>query len=386
MMRKTTVVFLLLTITLNLSAEDVSKLLYSFSPLAQIYLKHLGLQDKNNNGVIDKDSGEGYEEFITKYGNADTGFYVNGVLYGASNGKLEEPEIIDHYYMHIRFNPNFEEETSAIENAVKAYIYANDLPLIWLDDEQGTVMNAVNNILGEGWNEKEVTEEEAVQLFNRVIGRLNIKGRTGTPSRNGGYYTLPELVTKKAGYCFEVAQFGFWFFSELKVNSVSARAYLTSTVIHEVLKLKSDKIVDYFMSGRNIANNRWQIVNPLRDLAKFYEVVSTIENDSIPLLENTVLYDKYNLVNIDILMYYVDNKKVIVLGEFLLDNIEINTIAKSTHLNAAKVRENLKNALILLGIAYYETNDRTKLQKVVELLTQYYKSDKNIKYYLDRFK
>jgi hypothetical protein len=58
---------------------SISQQLHSFSPMAQIYLKHLGLADKNSNGVIDKDAGEGYEAFAAKYGNADVGFYANNI-------------------------------------------------------------------------------------------------------------------------------------------------------------------------------------------------------------------------------------------------------------------------------------------------------------------
>jgi hypothetical protein len=57
------------------------------------------MTDKNHNGVIDKDAGEGYGEFNARYGDADTGFAANGVTYGAANGRLEEPEIVNHYYI-----------------------------------------------------------------------------------------------------------------------------------------------------------------------------------------------------------------------------------------------------------------------------------------------
>jgi len=128
---------------------SISQQLRSFSPMAQIYLKHLGLADRNSNGVIDKGENEGYEVFTAKYGNADVGFHANRVLCGANNGKLEEPEIVNHYFLNIRFAAAFERETAAIEDEVKKFVYTHDLPLVWMDDEQGTVMKAVNRILGE---------------------------------------------------------------------------------------------------------------------------------------------------------------------------------------------------------------------------------------------
>jgi len=105
----------------NTQTPPISQYLYKFSPLGFIIARNLGLEDKNGNGVIDKGTGEGYEGFIAKYGNADVGFFINGITQGANNG--------------------------------------------WLDDEQGTVMNAVNKILGMDWNEQKVSEDKAVEMF-----------------------------------------------------------------------------------------------------------------------------------------------------------------------------------------------------------------------------
>jgi len=356
----------------------VSQLLYRFSPLGLIIARNMGLEDKDGNGVIDKGKGEGYEGFVAKYGNADVGFHANGVIFGADNGRLEENEFVNHYYINIRFKQGFESETAAIESEVKAYIYANNIPLVWLDDEQGTVMNAVNKILGAGWNEQKVSEDKAVEMFNRALRGLGIVGRTGTPSQNGGYYTLPEFVNRKSGYCFEVAQFGFWFFSELKLNSSSAEADLTTTLLHEVVKLKSGKIIDYFNTANryNIANNRWRIVNPSQTIAIVYDIMADKENNLIKLRENGVLYDRYSLSHITNLMYdeyknySSDYGKRITLGEFLLDNIDILKIKQADHSGAAKIRIILKTALLLLEDAYKKTNNETKLKGIREILAK----------------
>jgi hypothetical protein len=333
-MKRPTLALLLLVFTFNIYAADISDLLYSFSPLAQIYLKHLGLEDKNNNGVI---------------------------------------------------------ETAAIESEVKAYIYANNLPLLWLDDEQGTVMNAVTNILGEGWNEQEVNEDEAVRMFNRVMYRLNISGRTGEPGKSGGYYSLPEFITKRKGFCFEIAQFGFWFFSELKINSVCAQAYLSTSVLHEVVKLKSGRIVDYYARGGRISSNNWHIDNPLQGFSIFYHALTDTGKNSITLMEDSVMYNKYYLNYSYGLLYFLrtftntDNHVLITLGEFILDNIDINIIMRSNNLDAARVRDRVKNNLLVLGIAYAETGDRTKLQNIVELLTQHFRNDRNVRQFIDYY-
>jgi len=367
-MKKTIVVLLFIFTSFILSAQaySASKYLYSFSPLAEIIIRNLGMEDKNANGVIDKGANEGYEGFIEKYGTGDTlekkeksidgGFYANYVLYGDYNFRLEENEIVNYYYLNIRFK--YPEETAIIDKEIKTYIYANNLPLVWLDDEKSTVMEAVTKVLGEGWNEKQVTEDEAINLLNRAIKGLKITGRQGIPSNNNGYYTLPELIKNKKGYCFEVALFGFWLFSELKINSVSAWAWLTSSLLHDVLRLNSGRIIDYFNSSKpyNIPVGRWQIANPLQCLAEYYKSEAEKNNkNSTQLFEQAAFYDKYNVNNIALLMYeyYNVNKpdytEIIAIGEFILKNIDQEKIKTSGH-NEAK--HNLKSIHSILEACY----------------------------------
>jgi hypothetical protein len=398
-MKKTAAILTtLLILTFPLSAQEntpvpISRQIYSFSPLALVYLNNLGLTDTNNNGAIDMGVGEGYEEFIAKYGNADIGFHANYVLCGEANGKLEEPEIINYYYLTIRFRPEFEEETAAIESEVSAYIYANDMPLVWLDDEQGTVMNAVNTALGEGWDRQELTEDEAIALYNMAIRQMRIRGLTGVPSRNGGYYTLPEFVTRKAGYCVEVAQFGFWFFSQLKINSVSASGDLTSSLSHTVLKLSSGEIVDYFGSSRryNAPADRWHIRNPLQSLGYYYEWKVNTSN-GLTMREQAVLYDKYRVYNISHLMslYYGSaesySDSIIELGEYFLANYDIDKILKARHFNSSLIKANIKSILLYLLGRYRRTVNRAGFENVTALLVNYYRGDNDVRRILEQFR
>jgi hypothetical protein len=387
----------LLTLPFPLSAQEntpvpISRQIYSFSPMAHVYLNNLGLIDTNNNGVIERGAGEGYEEFIAKYGNADTGFYANYVLCGEANGKLEEPEIINYYYLTIRFKPEFEEETAAIESEVSAYIYANDIPLVWLDDEQGTVMNAVNRVLGEGWDRQEVTENEAITLFNRALSRMNIRGLTGNPFNSGGYYTLPEFVTRKAGYCVEAAQFGFWFFSQLKLNSVFVTADLTSSISHTVVKMSSGEIVDYFGSSRryNVPAARWHIRNPLQALGYYYEGKGNTSN-GLTMREQAVLYDKYRVYNISHLMsLYISanfySYSIIELGEYFLANYDIDKILKARHFNSSLIKANIKSILIYLLAGYTRTGNRAGVENMIALLGNYYRGDNEVRRIVEQYR
>ena len=371
-MKKIIIILIFILTSFNLSAQtySTSQYLYKFSPLAEIIVRNLGMEDKNANGVIDNAVGaganEGYEKFIEKYGTGDTlekkeksidsGFYANYLLYGAYNFRLEENEIVNYYYLNIRFK--YPEETAIIDKEIKTYIYANNLPLVWLDDEKGTVMEAVTKVLGEGWNEKQVTEDEAINLLNRAIKGIKINGRQGIPSNNGGYYTLSELIKNKSGYCFEVAQYGFWFFSELKINSVLAWAWLTSSLVHDVVKLNSGRIIDYFNSSKpyNIPAGRWQIANPLQCLAEYYKSEAEKNNkNSTQLFEQAAFYDKYNINNIALLMYeyYNVNKpdysEIITIGEYFLKNIDQEKIKTSGH---NETKHNLKSIHSILEACY----------------------------------
>jgi hypothetical protein len=381
-----------------LSAQEstpvpISRQIYSFSPMSHVYLNNLGLIDTNNNGAIDRGAGEGYEEFVAKYGNADTGFHANYVLHGEANGKLEEPEIINYYYLTIRFKPEFEEETAAIENAVSAYINANNMPLVWLDDEQGTVMNAVNRVLGEGWNRQGLTENEAIALFNRAMRGMNIRGRTGSAENNGGYYTLPEFVTRRAGYCVEVALFGFWLFSHLKINSILARGDLTPTLTHEVVKLSSGRIVDYsgFDRRYNAPADKWHIENPLQELGYYYRAKENALNEQT-MSEQAVLYDKYRIFNISQLMYFYYNSSarfyadIIELGEFFLSNNDIDKILQARHLRSSFVKSNIKIILMSLLVAYSRTGNRAGFENVEALVGNYYREDNEARRFVERYR
>jgi len=398
-MKKTaSILTILLTLPFPLSAQEnapvpISRQIYSFSPLALVYLNNLGLIDTNNNGAIDRGDSEGYEAFIAKYGNADIGFYANYVLCGEANGKLEEPEIINYYYLTIRFKPEFEEETAVIESEVVAYIYANNMPLVWLDDEQGTVMNAVNRVLGEGWNRQELTEDEAIALFNSTMSRMRIRGRTGDPINYGGYYTLPKFVTNKAGYCVEVALFGFWFFSQLKINSILAEADLTPTLTHEVIKLSSGRIVDYFGVGRryNAPADRWYIANPLQELSLYYRVKGDISNGRT-MLEQTVLYDKYRAGNISGLIYFYNSNLanlsvyIIELGEFFLANNDIDKILQARHFRSSLVKSQIRVILLFLLSSYSITGNRAGFENVESLLGNYYRGDNEVRRYVEDYR
>jgi hypothetical protein len=377
---------------------SISQQLYSFSPLARIILKHLGLEDKNHNGVIDKGMNEGYEAFITKYGNADIGFFANGITYGANNARLEEPEIVNHYYTSIRFKPSFSKETSAIENEITTYIYANDIPLIWLDDKWGSVMNVVNHILGEGWQNKQVSVSEAEKMFMQVMNKLKINSLPGTPDNSGyGYKQLTNFIGRREGYCFEVAQFGFWFFSQLKIKSIDVEAALEPNLIHGVIKLPdNNKIIDYFGASKyySISVNQWIICNPLQCISYYYYVQGRIgkTNYIIGYYEKAAVYDKYDISTVSLLVEkyansgFPNHEEIIALGEFILNNTDIKSVLNSNYFGKAVVKNNLKLLIILLLESYSATKNRRGFDIMANLLNLYFSDTPDIQQHINKFR
>jgi hypothetical protein len=394
-MRKYTALFVFFILSVfqaYAQTQNVSQLLYRFSPLGLIIANNFGLEDKNGNGVIDRGAGEGYEGFITKYGNADVGFHANGVIFGANNGRLEENEVVNHYYINIRFKQEFERETSAIESEVKAYIYANNIPLVWLDDEQGTVMNAVNKILGAGWNEQKVSEDKAVEMLNRTLRGLGIEGRTGMPGKDDSYYTLSEFVKEKSGYCTEVAQFGFWFFSELKINSSPVWTTLTYYDLHEVIQLSTGRIVDFFGSSiwYDILKDNWYTLNPFQSIGEHYQIKGE-KFDNQAMLEQAVLYNKYSIESIGSLMeFYFNNnrnyKSTIDLGNFFLQNNDLKKILNAKEIRTEYFQNPIKMTLIILLVSYYQTRDKSGNGRIVSLLNEHYPNDIEAEEWINDYK
>jgi len=393
-------IFIFSAITSMAQTASVSQYLYKFSPLGEIIVRNLGMEDKNGNGVIDIAAGaganEGYEGFIEKYGKADIGFIINGITQGANNGILEENEIVNYYYLNIRFK--YPEETAIIDKEIKAYVYANNLPLVWLDNEKGTVMEAVTKVLGEGWNEKQVTEDEAVNMHNKALKGMKIYGRPGLPSKNGGYYTLPEFVLKKSGYCFEAAQFGFWFFSMLKINSNIVCADLTENILHDVIKLtNTGKIIDFFngIAGYKVPANRWIIRNPIQSLGYYIGTLgiqqrNTNQEYNTDSLEQAVIYNKYDIADNAILISGLTKKEkyqdVIVLGEFIIKNINIADIMKTNQLGQIQIKHNLQAILLFLIKSYSLTKNPKEFSKIEAILKQYYGKDDYVNLYIDTYK
>jgi hypothetical protein len=245
-------------------------------------------------------------------------------------------------------------------------------------------MNAVNSILGKGWNEQEVTENEAIQMFNRTMRGLNIRGRT-TRAANTGYYTLPEFINRQAGYCFEVAQFGFWFFSELKVNSIPLRGALTSNSAHEIIEIpRIGRSIDYFGSSNRYQNINWGVLNPIQSIGSYYSVSAKEKHLAI-------MYDKYNIYFSYLAMNSMINsnapnyKEIIILGNFILQNMEAEKLINSVDLFSSYIINYLKHICIFMLKSCGIDADLNSFRNIEDFCNRYFSQDKSIKEFIDYY-
>jgi len=253
-------------------------------------------------------------------------------------------------------------------------------------------MNAVNSVLGEGWNDPEIerTDAELEALYRRALQGLRITGRTGMPSGKGGYYTLSEMVNRRAGYCVEVAQFGFWFFSELRVNSISKTALLTRTLSHQIIGLtRSIRNIDYFRSSERyrVPENRWSLVNPMHSIALYYKIFSKITQQKGTYEELSFIYNKNDLFVIaSIIQDYLNIHKyadIISLGEFFLENTNLDVLLRTNNLDRDLIRMNVRAILLFMANSYSNLNNPAGFQTIADLIIKHYPNDREARNYVN---
>jgi len=189
-----------------------------------------------------------------------------------------------------------------------------------------------------------------------------------------------------------VAQFGFWFFSELKINSSPAWTALTHSIFHDVIQLSSSRIVDYFGSSSkyNISKDDWHRINPLQAIGDYY-LIKGIAFFEQTMLEQVIFYNKYSINNVSSLInFYFNNtqnyKSIIDLGDFLLQNNDLNKILNAKHLRTDFDKHQIKTMLIMLMVSYYQTRDKSGYDKIVSLLHEHYPNDIIAEEWIDVYK
>ena len=371
----------------NLTGPELvrfNRLFNAFSPLAEdVFLQNLNMEDRNNNGVIDRGEDEGYEEFIAKYGNADRGYWVNGVIQGGGNGKLEEAEIINHYYLHIRYK--FSDETEKIEEALNRAMREGDLPRIWMDDANGTVQRTVEAILRQNrssWPALPVQEAEAERIFLSLLQGLRIRGLPGSTTA-GGYVELPDFINRRAGYSAEVAHFAFWLFSRMQINTIPVKIMTSREARHEGIRfVESARVIDYFGSSDtvNLSDTQWQIQNPLQILGDYYFSQAQQRRNrrnAATFYEQALRYNKYSIVYAAALMEERMNNpgpsypELIAMGEFILQSSDLRGIVLSKDPEAENVLASLGSILSILNQSYSILRDTGNAQRIAEIAQNY---------------
>lgn len=384
--------------------NTITQRTYSFNPLIPVFLNNLGLADKNNNGTIDRGADEGYEQFISKYGNADVGYVGEDEFrVGAADGRLDQTEITDHYYRAIRFVHL--PETDIIERDLAAEIRRSGLPLVWLDDEAGTVYSAVTDALGRAglsWPEEQVSEDEAMRLLRIVFRELGIKSRTESVYTTY-YYTLPEMIQKKEAYCFEFSQFSFWFFSQLRIRSMAVGVAVTSSLLHQFLSVgESQRIFDAtnVMSRYRIPTSRWQYQNPVEIFGEYYLGFSGLPQEKgapseADYMQLSLHYKQDSLRAMDQYIYFLLNpsdggppkyQEAIEQGELVLQRFDIARILRSASPAAVGVlRPHLASVLVSLLKSYGDLGDRENFERMAVLARRHFSNNAYVLSCLDHY-
>ena len=380
--------------------NTTTKLLHGFSPLAPVFLKNLGLKDKNGNGTIDKGAGEGYEQFVAKYGDADVGYATGaGYSYGGEDGSLDEKEIEDFYYRSIRFVKS--EETQVIEQTLAAEIHQAGIPLLWLDDSNQTVLTEVKMALkkeGIVWPEQPVSLAEATELLQKTITALHMSWQIP----EGANRTLSDIVSQKKADCFEISQFGFWFFSQLQFRSIPSSVRLTESFLHQVLLLPDTGCrIDStgVISAYTINSALWMEKNPIENIGEYYSALAELPDNRDTVrerdyLERSLQYEKHNTDNIVLLMYVYLNppdktgpryQDVIALGKYLLSRTDLEKIASGKTPSVLREKHNAGVVISYLLKSYGLLHDRDGFDKMTVLAKKYFNADSQVKKNIEQY-
>jgi hypothetical protein len=403
----------------------------SFSPFAEnVFLKYLELSDKNGNGTIDRGAGEGYEDFISRYGGADKGFFANGITICAANGRLEEAEIVNYYFQAIRFDSRFRLLSQNIEAALVSFMRTANLPEVWMDDIQGSVFKTVRDLLsrnGVPWPSGIISDADGERLFLRVLNILGIRSRPGLPaggpaaSASAGknqylaYYELAEFVNRRRGWSFEVAQFGFWFFSRLGISSVVVETMVSSEERRHGIRLNSSGVIIDYFSGDNFAAGisgdpappvypeaDWYVLNPLESLSRFYFFQYSLprtETQPRNIRENTLTfqrqalrYSPYDISTAAALFRNLaasgraDYRELRDTGQFILRNTDLDRVMQTRQARGSALRNDLESVLFVLIQTYSAARNKTDFEAAEVLLNMYFRDDPKLKPFLDQYR
>lgn len=300
--------------------------LQQFTPIGKIFVQNLGLQDKNNNGLIEKGKGEGYEEFIEKYGNADKGFTnFFGRVLEKDNGQLCEKEIMDYYYLNIRFN--FSKETTKTDEQLKTYIIDNHLPKVWIDeDRNGNNTPDVAERISQILPQKPVTLDTAAEELPRLFMGLGLLPELKRVTTN---YFLNDTLLQRKYQCVESANFAFYILSlnqisSLYIGAVQANASSISKAKLHIFNYisKNNTYLDlskFMNNGQDTQGEKYYLytLNPIEVLANYY-YTEYLDSHNLSTLEQAVALDPDRLERVLLLATIYANdgdlKEAAVLG------------------------------------------------------------------------
>jgi hypothetical protein len=168
--------------------------------------------------------------------------------------------------------------------------------------------------------------------------------------------------------------------------------------LHDVIELtETNRRIDYFaISSRyRVASSSWNIFNPIRSIGSYYAVLANkegVSENAIPLWEQAVIHDRYDIAKIVLLMGSYDRtpnrnpKEIITLGEFFLDSLEPNNfdaavrrLLQTTQLNRATILHNLEALLCHLLKYYAQANNRPKFENLRVVMENHFPNSRQVR-------
>jgi len=310
-----------------------------FLAVENIFLRNLSLVDKNQNGSIDRYQQEGYEEFTAKYGNSDNG-YLNyaGIMISENDGQLTPKEIIDHYYLNIRFNDTA--LTEQIDSSFQEYCLNNSI-------QNGLIADLdLKEYLSEMLTARGIDlQKDIIELdsTNEILSAIRNAYRSfsfSQPTDTRYTLDLSGALMENTANCIQISLFGHLLLSEAGINSIykttsfTDPSYLDRVKLHLFLyipEMESDLDLTGTINKPGFDPGYIEFVNPVEMIALYLASAARTVNDperSIELYKEAYQYSQDESYLYNISTYYLE------LGQFsraietlkqLLDNYRQNS-------------------------------------------------------------
>jgi len=154
------------------------------------------------------------------------------------------------------------------------------------------------------------------------------------------------------------------------------------------------RVVDYFGISNRYLNVIWNEDNPFASISKYYSELAdktqtTNKSDYVEYLEQSVIYDKYNLNQITLLVSSYDDERryqeIVKIGDFIFKQIDLEAVLSSTVQDADKTIRNTKSLVMFITKGCYLTDDRLGFKQAEKFLKENFGQDTRVVQWLNYY-